>query len=172
MSDPVAGLSDPAAGLVFTEAPADEPPGTELLAAMRAEMSQLYGGLDLESPDMPKAGPAELGPPDGAFLIGSEGERAVCCGGVKRLPDGACEIKRMFVVPAARGRGVARALLHALEARAQALGYTVLRLDTGPRQPAARHLYESEGYVEIANFNANPVATFFGEKRIGAAPSA
>ena len=70
----------------------------------------------------------------------------------------------MFVVPDARGRGVARALLHALEARAQALGYTVLRLDTGPRQPAARHLYESEGYAEIENFNANPVATYFGEK--------
>ena len=61
---------------------------------------------------------------------------------------------------------MARALLHALEARARELGYTVLRLDTGSRQPAARHLYESEGYKEIANFNANPVATYFGEKRV------
>ena len=40
------------------------------------------------------------------------------------------------------------------------------RLDTGPRQPHARGLYESEGYVPIANFNGNPVATFFGEKRL------
>jgi hypothetical protein len=39
-------------------------------------------------------------------------------------------------------------------------------LDTGPRQPHARGLYESEGYVPIANFNDNPVATFFGEKRL------
>ena len=72
----------------------------------------------------------------------------------------------MYVVPAARGRGVARELLGALEARARALGYTVGRLDTGPRQPAAQHLYESAGYKQIENFNANPVATFFGEKRL------
>ena len=46
------------------------------------------------------------------------------------------------------------------------LGYTVLRLDTGPRQAGAQRLYESEGYRAIANFNANPVASFFGEKRV------
>jgi hypothetical protein len=40
----------------------------------------------------------------------------------------------------------------------------VARLDTGAKQQAARHLYESAGYAEIPNFNANPVATFFGEK--------
>jgi hypothetical protein len=42
----------------------------------------------------------------------------------------------------------------------------VARLDTGPRQPHAKGLYESEGYVAIDNFSANPVATFFGEKRL------
>jgi len=69
-------------------------------------------------------------------------------------------------VPAARGQGVARTLLRALEAAARGLGYRLARLDTGPRQPHARGLYESEGYVPIANFNGNPVATFFGEKRL------
>ena len=58
-------------------------------------------------------------------------------------------------------------LLHELEDRARGLGYTVARLDTGPKQPVARGLYESEGYVEVANFNGNPVATFFGEKPLG-----
>jgi len=72
----------------------------------------------------------------------------------------------MYVVPAARGHGVARALLRALEDAARGLGYGVARLDTGPRQPHARGLYESEGYVAIGNFNSNPVATFFGEKRL------
>ena len=47
------------------------------------------------------------------------------------------------------------------------LGYTVARLDTGPRQPAAQRLYESAGYVAIGNFNDNPVASFFGEKPLG-----
>jgi len=152
--------------LTFTHGRADEDPGARLLDGMREEIARIYDGQELDGPDMPKAGPAELGPPGGAFLIGWLDGAAVCCGGVKRLPDGACEIKRMFVVPEARGRGVARALLHALEDEARRLGYAIARLDTGPRQPHARRLYEGEGYRPIGNFNANPVATFWGEKRL------
>ncbi len=73
----------------------------------------------------------------------------------------------MYVIPEARGRGVARLLLVALEERGRELGYTIARLDTGPKQPSARHLYESAGYAAIPNFNGNPVATFFGEQRLG-----
>lgn len=72
----------------------------------------------------------------------------------------------MYVIPAARGRGVARALLRALEDAARDLGYEVARLDTGPRQPHAQRMYEAEGYRPVANFNANPVATYFGEKHL------
>jgi GNAT superfamily N-acetyltransferase len=146
----------------FRATPIDVGPGATLIGAMRVEMADLYSG-DLDGPDMPKAGPAELGPPHGAFIVGWSGGEPVCCGGFKRLPDGACEIKRMFVVPAMRGRGVARALVRELERRAREHGYTVARLDTGPRQPHARSLFESEGYTPIENFNANPVASFFGE---------
>ena len=46
------------------------------------------------------------------------------------------------------------------------LGYTIARLDTGPRQPISRGLYERRGYEPIENFNANPVATFFGQKSL------
>ncbi|MDT5016130.1 MAG: hypothetical protein QOD39_2290 [Mycobacterium sp.] len=130
------------------------------------EMRELYDGLDLLSPDMPTAGPVEMGPPGGTFLVGYRDGEAVCGGGIKRLPDGACEIKRMYVVPAARGQGIARTLLRALEDAARAMGYDMARLDTGPRQPRAQGLYEREGYVPIDNFNGNPVATFFGEKRL------
>ena len=137
-----------------------------MIAAMRTEMAELYDGLELDGAAMPKAGPGELGPPGGGFLVGYENGAAICCGGVKRLDASACEIKRMYVVPAARGRGVARELLVALEDFARELGYAIARLDTGPRQPGARHLYESAGYAPIENFNANPVATFFGEKRL------
>lgn len=159
-----------ASQLVFRSVPAGSGDAAALVAAMVAEMRELYwdvrGGLDLNSPDMPKAGPAELGPPGGTFLVGYLDGDAVCGGGLKRLPDGACEIKRMYVVPAARGRGLARELLHALEDAARGLGYAVVRLDTGPRQSHARKMYESDGYVEIANFNHNPVATYFGEKQL------
>jgi GNAT superfamily N-acetyltransferase len=72
----------------------------------------------------------------------------------------------MYVAPAARGRGVARALLTALEDEARRLGYEVARLDTGPHQPHAERLYREAGYAEIANFNANPLASFWGEKRL------
>jgi GNAT superfamily N-acetyltransferase len=150
----------------FREGFVDAGDGGALEAAMRAEMQAVYDGLDLSSHLMPAAGPAELNPPAGVFLVGYEDGQALCCGGIKRLSDEACEFKRMFVIPAARGRGIARELLTALEQRAVALGYRVGRLDTGPRQPAAQHLYESAGYLPIENFNANPVATFFGQKSL------
>ncbi|MEA2219154.1 MAG: hypothetical protein QOJ35_1780 [Solirubrobacteraceae bacterium] len=152
--------------LEFSSCPADEEPAATLVQGMRDEIAALYDGLDLDGDDMPKAGPGELGPPGGTFVVGVRDGVAVCCGGVKRLPDGACEIKKMFVVDAARGRGVARALLTELERRARALGYDVARLDTGPRQPRAQLMYERAGYRPIENFNANPVASFFGEKRL------
>ncbi|MDE3133000.1 MAG: GNAT family N-acetyltransferase [Acidobacteriota bacterium] len=140
--------------------------GARLEAAMRAEVGAMYPGLDLRAADMPKAGPEELNAPPGCFIVGYEDDAAVCCGGIKRLDPEACELKRMYVVPRARGRGVGRILLGALEDRARELGYTIARLDTGPKQPGSQHLYESAGYVAIPNFNANPMATFFGEKRL------
>jgi GNAT superfamily N-acetyltransferase len=142
----------------------DEGDAAMLAQAMRDEISGMYDGMDLDSPQMPKAGIAELGPPHGAFLVGYRGGAPICCGGVKRLDERGCELKRMYVAPEARGDGVGRRLLRALEDAARELGYAVARLDTGPRQRGAQHLYESAGYAPIANFNGNPVASFFGEK--------
>jgi GNAT superfamily N-acetyltransferase len=152
--------------VVFRPGRVDEGDGALLLAAFAAEMDALYDGLDLEAPGMPTAGPRDLGPPHGAFLVGYRDEAPVCCGGVKRLPDGACELKRMYVVPGARRQGVARQLLHALEDAARALGFAVARMDTGPRQQHAMAFYEAEGYTPIGNFNANPAASWWGEKAL------
>ncbi len=144
----------------------DEQPAVALVQGMRDAIAALYAGLQLDGPDMPKAGPGELSAPDGTFIVGWLDGVAVCCGGLKRLPDGACEIKKMFVVPEHQGRGIARALLEELERRARTLGYEIARLDTGDRQSRAQRMYERAGYAPIENFNANPVATFFGEKRL------
>jgi len=152
--------------LRFETCPVDAEPAATLVQGMRDEIAALYEGLNLDGPDMPKAGPAELSPPSGAFLVGYEDDAPVCCGGVKRLSEDACEIKKMFVAADARGRGIARALLVELERHAVELGFTVARLDTGPRQPRAQRMYERAGYAAIENFNANPVASFFGEKRL------
>ncbi|MCA1690014.1 MAG: GNAT family N-acetyltransferase [Actinobacteria bacterium] len=129
---------------------------------MIEELEPFYGRIDV--PEAPSATPAEMGPPGGAFLVGFDGERAICCGGVKGLGDDACEIKRMYVAPEARGRGVAGVLLGALEEVARGLGYRIARLDTGAAQPHAQRLYESAGYRRVEDFNGNPFASFWGEK--------
>jgi ribosomal protein S18 acetylase RimI-like enzyme len=131
----------------FREIEPTVPPASDLLAAMVAEMNELYG--DIEFPGMPSATP-----------------EAVCAGGIKRIAPDAAEIKRMYVAPSARRRGVARMLLAALEDAASERGYAFVRLDTGPRQQHAMALYASAGYTEIANFNANPIAAYWGEKRL------
>jgi GNAT superfamily N-acetyltransferase len=152
--------------ITFAPGTVDSGDGERLVRAMATELRRLYDGLDIDAEDMPKAGPAELGPPGGAFLVGYDGDVPVCCGGIKALPDRACEIKRMYVVPEARGRGIAGLLLMALEDAARDLGYTTARLDTGPRQQDAQRLYERAGYRRIGNFNANPMASFWGEKKL------
>ena len=72
----------------------------------------------------------------------------------------------MYVVPEARGRGVARELLVALEELARDMGYAVARLDTGAKQPGAQRMYERAGYVPRSDYNGNPYASFWGEKRL------
>jgi GNAT superfamily N-acetyltransferase len=142
----------------------DRPPASLLIEAMVAEIDGLYGPAELRN--APSATPQELWAPHGTYLVMEEDGQPVAGGGVKRLRDGLGEIKRMYVVPDARGRGHARRLLYALEDAARGLGHTRLRLDTGPSQPAARRLYESAGYASIPDYNDNGAATFWGEKRL------
>ena len=135
----------------------------ELVAAMVEEVGMQYEpGLPMGS----SADPSELSPPGGGFVVLWEDGRAVAGGGVKRLDERACEIKRMYVVPDARGRELGRALLAALEDMARDLGYAVARLDTGAKQPGVRRLYEREGYKSVPDYNGNPYAAFWGEKRL------
>lgn len=148
----------------FRDAQVDAGAGGKLAQALRDEIAIMYDGLELDGDSMPRAGPSELSPPHGAFLVGVSDDDPICCGGVKRLDQRTCEIKKMYVIPERRGQGVARTLLHALEDKARELGYEVARLDTGPKQANARGLYEHEGYVEVEDFNGNPVAVFWGEK--------
>jgi ribosomal protein S18 acetylase RimI-like enzyme len=156
----------PAGELVtFVPMPAGEPPASDLLAAMVEEVSTLYGPI--EGPGRPTASPAELTPPHGVCLVGLLDGEPVAVGAVKGLEPGVAEIKRMWVAPAGRSRGLARALLLALEDAARGLGFERVRLDTGPEQPHAKALYLSAGYTEIGDYNANPVASFWAEKHLG-----
>ena len=144
----------------------DSRPASDLLAAMQVELNDVYETFSRL--DNPPLSPSELRAPGGAYVVGYEGTEAVAGGGVRRLADGVGEIKRMYVRPGARSRGVARALLAALEAAARSLGYGAVRLDTGPKQVHALALYRSAGYVDVPPYNDNPFACFWGEKQLDA----
>lgn len=142
----------------------DQPPADALVAAMVEEITRLYGPA--EKRNAPTAMPDELWLPHGTYLVAFDDGQPVAGGGIKGLASGVGEVKRMFVTEAARGRGVARRLLTALEDAARELGHTRLRLDTGPKQPFAQALYEGAGYVSIPAYNDNYAAVFWGEKRL------
>jgi GNAT superfamily N-acetyltransferase len=150
--------------LRFLPCDPDEPPACELLGEMTVELIAAY--QDFGRLDNPPVSPTDLRGPGGAYLVGYEGDDAVAGGGVRRLGDGLGEIKRMFVRPAARSRGVAAALLEALESMAVTLDYRSVRLDTGPKQVHALRLYRASGYVEIAPYNDNPFACYWAEKQL------
>lgn len=144
--------------------PSDAPDALALVAAMFAEIAALYGfGEDDAGPS---ATPEDLGPPGGAFVALYEGDRVVAGGGVKRLEEDVAEIKRMYVVPDRRGSGLSRALLAALEDAARDLGYERVRLDTGVHQHAALRLYRGAGYSDVDDYNNNPYASYWAEKRL------
>lgn len=124
----------------------DDADALRLVAAMGAELSLRYGDEGL-SP----AAAHEFDPP-GVFLLGELDGRPVACGGLRFQPTGAAELKRMYVDPDVRGRGLSRTLLRELVARARASGAPRLLLETGTEQPEAVGLYESEGWSPVAPF--------------------
>ena len=150
--------------LRFERCDPEEPTASELLAEMKVELNDVYETFSRL--DNPALSPDELRAPGGAYLVGYEGDDVVAGGGLRRLSEGVAEIKRMYVRPAARSRGVARALLQALEDQARAQGYAAVRLDTGPKQVHGLALYRSAGYVDVPPYNDNPFACFWGEKAL------
>jgi ribosomal protein S18 acetylase RimI-like enzyme len=127
--------------------PFDSPDAVELCTAQQAEMLSLYEG---EADIGPARDAAQFVPPRGVFLVVRDDDgRAVACGGVTRFDDVRGELKRMYVLPGARGRGLGRLLLDELERHAAALGFAALVLETGDRSDAALALYRRSGYESI-----------------------
>jgi GNAT superfamily N-acetyltransferase len=143
----------------------DEREAARLRRAMEEEADGLYADRE-GSIHMVSAGPDEMRAPGGAFLVAIAAGEAIGCGGFKRLDDETCEIKRMYLEPGWRGRGISRSLLEAIEATARDAGYLRARLDTGDRQPSAKRLYDSAGYREIADYNGNTLARHWFEREL------
>ncbi len=133
----------------------DEPAVVALLVHVLAELADRYGGSGDDTP----VAPEEFEPPNGAFFVaeyaadpaGLDAGGLIGCAGWRRHGDDA-ELKRMFTAKAARGRGLGRRLLAAVEDSARAAGCRRVILETGDRQPEAVGLYGSAGYVRIDDF--------------------
>jgi len=127
----------------------DSPDAARLIAALNAELTSAFpepgaNHFGLSAADVTEG--------DGAFLIAYLDETAVGCGALRRLDAETGELKRMYVDPSARGRGLGRQLVAALEHEALSLGLTTLVLETGARLTRAVELYEGMGYRPIPLF--------------------
>src|SRR5690606_36548283 len=130
--------------------PYDHPEAMKLNDAVQQEYDQRYG----DGGDVTPLDPGMFEPPHGLYLLAYDDDgRAAATGGWRSqdrndegYSDGDAEIKRMYVVPEARGRGYARRILAELEDDARAAGRVRMVLETGTKQPESIELYESSGY--------------------------
>jgi len=130
--------------------PFDAPDARGLAAAALADLTARYGGEG----DGNVISAADFRPPDGAFLVAYVDSTPAGCGGWRTLAGDpyVAEIKRMYTAPQFRGRGVALAVLAALEDSARAAGRKRAVLETGPAQPEAIALYQRCGYRPVPGF--------------------
>ncbi len=145
-------------------APSD-PAARWCLGQYYAELAVRFeGGFDL-SRALPLLD-EELVPPRGVFLVAGRDGDPIGCGCLKTLEPRVGYLKRMWVAEDARGLGLGRRLLEALEDRAVELGFDVVRLETNRALPEAQALYVSAGYREIERFNDEPYGDSWFEKRL------
>ncbi len=160
----VAEVSQDATALRVIEESLHEPASSALVADYVDAIRAMYPEWTPDVP--PRMTPEDVEPPSGRWLVAYLGSRPVGCAGLKRLDGRTAEIKRIYVAPESRGAGVARALIKRLEQIAQTAGYDTVRLDTGAKQQASVALFSSSGYEPIDDYNGNPVAAYWFEKRL------
>jgi GNAT superfamily N-acetyltransferase len=139
----------------------DDPVAQDLVGRVQQEYVERYGG-----PDAAEVDPGEFEPPAGLFLVAEVTGEPVACGAWRAVRPDVAEIKRLYVAPDHRRRGVARLVLDALESSAARAGHRSVVLNTGDRQPEALALYARAGYAPIPGYGVYacaPGAVFLGK---------
>jgi DNA-binding MarR family transcriptional regulator/GNAT superfamily N-acetyltransferase len=152
-----------AATVRLAEAAPADPRAVAAMAAYFAEIGERFG---FEPGDAWQHDAASMAAPDGFFVVATSDGEPVACGGVQRLPDGAAEVKRMWVHGDWRGAGLGARLLRHLEDRARARGHAVVRLDTNDTLAEAIAMYQRAGYRAIERYNDNEWARCWFEKAL------
>jgi GNAT superfamily N-acetyltransferase len=145
----------------------EDPVAQELIGRVMQEYVQRYGG-----PDGAAVTPGEFAPPTGVFLVAEVDGVPAGSAAWRLLGDGRAEMKRVYVEPAFRRRGLAQVLVDVLEADAARAGVRSLELNTGPEQPEALALYAALGYTPVPGFGVYagyPGAVFLGKDLTGVA---
>jgi len=101
--------------------------------------------------------PGDYARPAGRLFLAFEEQQTAGCGALRRIDDGVCEMKRLYVRPAFRGKGAGIELIDALIRSARKIGYQHMRLDTLPSMTRAIAIYRSLGFKAIAPYRVNPV---------------
>lgn len=136
--------------------PTDLPAITQLFRAYAASLpiDLGYQGFDGELQSLP----GKYAPPHGALLIARDGDGAALgCVAMRPLEEGVCEMKRLYVAPEGRGKGVGKQLALAIIEAARAAGYREMRLDTLNSMHGAQALYRALGFVEIGAYYDTPI---------------
>ncbi|TFV89055.1 GNAT family N-acetyltransferase [Blastococcus sp. CT_GayMR16] len=147
--------------------PYDHPVAHYLVEQVQEEYVRRYGGRDAAVVD-----PAEFLPPLGIFLVAEVDGVPAGCGAWRALPEGVAEIKRVYVEPAFRRKGLAQVIVAALEDGAARAGHGSVVLNTGQQQPEALALYADLGYLPVGGYGiyaCSPEAVFLG-KELAVAP--
>ncbi len=156
------------AQLTIAEEPAESGDVRWCFTRYFAELDERFeGGFDLSR--SLRANPIDLAPPAAVVLVARLRGAPAGCGVLKRLDGGIAELKRVWVVPHARGHGIGARLIAELERRAAAEEMTLVRLETNRALPEAISMYRRAGYVEVPAFNDEPFAHHWFQKQITAA---
>jgi GNAT superfamily N-acetyltransferase len=134
-----------------------DPLVSPLIEGLAHEYEIRYGEID----EMTAVDARDFDPPSGTFLVLVDGHEVLAGGGLRRLEDDTCEVKRMWTAAGHRRKGYASQVLARLEDAARAAGYTTLLLETGPLQPEAIDLYTARGYRRIPYYGRYPDAVAF-----------